>query len=122
MCCSAATITWTRNPAATGPTWWLRGRQASLAARFGSFAVPPLGLPGNLGRNAFVGPGHASFNLRLQRDFRIAEPVECQVIAEAFNLFNRTNVRAVNPNFQRAGEPLSAFDPRQVQLAVRLRF
>ncbi|MGQ9918602.1 MAG: hypothetical protein ACUVS7_14410 [Bryobacteraceae bacterium] len=98
---------------------WHKG---SFATRFGSFAVPALGFDGNLGRNAFVGLGYAAFNLRLQRDFRVAEPVECQFIMEAFNLFNRRNVRAVNPNFQRGGEPLSAFGPRQVQLAVRLRF
>jgi hypothetical protein len=75
-----------------------------------------------LGRNAFIGPGYASFNLRLQREIRLSESLYCQFIAEAFNLINRTNVRAVNPNFQRAGEPLSAFDPRQIQLGLRLRF
>lgn len=109
-------------PGSDRPNVVATGTAGSLATRFGSFAVPALGLAGNLGRNAFVGPGYASFNLRLQRDFRIAEPVERQFIVEAFNLFNRTNVRAVNPNFKRAGEPLAAFDPRQIQIGVRLRF
>jgi len=81
-----------------------------------------LGVPGNLGRNAFTGPGYASLNLRLQRKLRIADAVECEFIAEAFNLSNRINVRTVNPNYQQAGEPLSAFDSRQIQLALRLRF
>jgi hypothetical protein len=94
----------------------------SFATRFGSFAVPALGVPGNLGRNAFVGPGYASVNLRLQRDIRVAESLDCQFIVEAFNLFNRANVKSVNPNYQRAGEPLSAFDPRQIQVALRIRF
>ena len=84
----------------------------SCATRFGTFAVPAQGVPGNLGRNAFTGPGYASFSVRLQTDVRFTESLDCQLIAEAFNLFNRTNVRAVNPNYQRAGEPLSAFDPR----------
>jgi outer membrane receptor protein involved in Fe transport len=94
----------------------------SYATRFGTFAVPALGVPGNVGRNAFTGPGYASFNVRLQRDVRFTESLDCQFIAEAFNLFNRTNVRAVNPNYQRAGEALSAFDPRQIQLGLRLLF
>lgn len=94
----------------------------SYATRLATFAVPALGVPGNLGRNAFTGPGYASLNVRLQRDVRFTESLDCQLIAEAFNLFNRTNVRAVNPNYQRAGEPLSAFDPRQIQFGLRLRF
>ena len=98
------------------------GTPGSFSTQFGCFAIPPLGVAGNLGRNAFVGPGYASFNLRLRRDLRLTESLDCQFIAEAFNLFNRTNVSSVNPNYQRAGEALSAFDPRQVQLGVRLLF
>jgi len=98
------------------------GTPGSFATPFGSFAQPALGVPGNLGRNAFTGPGYASLNLRLQRKLRIADAVECEFIAEAFNLSNRINVRTVNPNYQQAGEPLSAFDSRQIQLALRLRF
>jgi hypothetical protein len=56
------------------------------------------------------------------REQNLTERVRLQVIAEGFNVLNRVNVRAVNPNFQRAGEPLAAFDPRQIQLALRLQF
>ena len=98
------------------------GTANSYATQYGAFAVPALGMAGNLGRNAFIGPGYASLNLRLQRDVQIGERLNCQLIAESFNLFNRTNVRSVNPNYQQAGEALSAFDPRQIQLGVRLRF
>ncbi len=95
---------------------------SSSSTRYGSFAAPALGTAGNVGRNAFMGPGYASLNLRLQRVLRLREALDCQLIAETFNLFNRTNVRSVNPNYQRAGEPLSAFDPRQAQFGVRLQF
>ena len=111
-----------QDPVADRPNLVPAGTPGAFATRFGWFAVPPLGQPGNLGRNAFVGPGYASFNLRLQRELAVREMVSLQVIAEVFNILNRTNVRAVNPNFQRAGEPLAAFDPRQIQFAMRLRF
>jgi hypothetical protein len=111
-----------QDPGSDRPDAVPAGTPGSVATRFGSFAIPPLGQPGNLGRNAFVGPGYASVNLRIQRELALHERVSLQLIAEAFNLMNRTNVRAVNPNFQRAGEPLAAFDPRQIQLAARLRF
>ena len=31
-------------------------------------------------------------------------------------------VRASNPNFQHAGEPLAAFNPQQIQMGLRLEF
>jgi hypothetical protein len=98
------------------------GTAGSYATRYGSFKVPASGMAGNLGRNAVTGPGYASLSFRLQRDLRLGEGWTCQLMAESFNLLNRTNVRSVNPNYQRAGEPLAAFDPRQIQLGVRLRF
>jgi len=111
-----------QEPGSDRPNSVPSGTPGSFATRFGSFAQPIAGVPGNLGRNAFTGPGYASLNLRFQREVRITEAVACEFIAEAFNLSNRTNVKTVNPNYQRAGEPLSTFDPRQIQLAVRLRF
>jgi hypothetical protein len=89
---------------------------------YGWFAAPPAGSSGNLGRNAIVGPGYASVSCRLQRAFSLGERRQAEVMIEGFNLLNRGNVRAVNPNYTRAGEPLSAFDPRQVQLGVRIKF
>jgi hypothetical protein len=79
-------------------------------------------VPGNLERNAVVGPGFASLGLRLQKNFAFSDRLKAQLILDGFNIFNRTNIRAVNPNYQRAGEPLAAFDPRQIQVGVRLLF
>lgn len=111
-----------QEPGSDRPDLVPAGTAGSYATRYGSFKVPPSGVAGNLGRNAVTGPGYASFNLRLQRELRVREGLNCQLIAESFNLFNRTNVRSVNPNYQRAGEALAAFDPRQIQLGLRLRF
>jgi hypothetical protein len=52
----------------------------------------------------------------------VTERLAAHFIAEAFNLLNRVKVRAVNPAFTRAGEPLAAHDPRQLQAGVQLRF
>jgi acyl-homoserine lactone acylase PvdQ len=51
-----------------------------------------------------------------------ARRLPAHFIAKAFNPFNRVNVRAVNPNFTRAGEPLAAHDPRQLHAGIQLRF
>jgi hypothetical protein len=98
------------------------GTAGAVATRYGVFAVPPLGVPGNLGRNAFVGPGFASLGLRLQKKITVTSRLTIHFIAEGFNIFNRRNIRAVNPNYQRAGEPLAAFDARQIQFGMRLLF
>jgi hypothetical protein len=47
-----------------------------------------------------------------------------QLRAEAFNLFNRSNFRAPvgNRSANNFGTITSTFDPRQVQLGVRLTF
>jgi hypothetical protein len=47
------------------------------------------------GRNVFTGPGGATVDSRLAREFRIKERMRVQFIAEAFNLFNRNNVTSI---------------------------
>ncbi len=100
------------------PAW----TPGAVSTQYGWFASPPAGRSGNLGRNAVVGPGYASVSCRVQRHVALGEDLQAEIVAEGFNLLNRVNVRAVNPNYARAGEPLSAFDPRQVQIGIKLRF
>jgi len=64
------------------------------------------------------------FDLSLQKDIRLTEAAGLQFRAEAYNLFNRTNLNTPNriafsPNF---GSISSAQDSRQLQFAVRLAF
>lgn len=94
----------------------------AVSTAYGWFAPPPAGVSGDLGRNAFPGPGLASLSIRVRKTVRLTEELGLDCIAEAFNVLNRTNVRSVNPNYQRAGEALSAYDPRQIQLGLRLHF
>jgi hypothetical protein len=101
--------------------WYLPAIALEISGSLSSFInnAPFIQRTGQSARQIFGGKRGPAPS---QRDLRVREALDCQFIAESFNLFNRTNVRSVNPNYQRAGEPLSAFDPRQIQLAVRLRF
>jgi hypothetical protein len=109
-------------PSSDRPDLAAPGDPRAVVTRYGEFVLPGQGLSGNLGRNAFIGPGFASLSLRFQKNVDINESLRAECVAEVFNLFNRTNVRTVNPNYQQAGEPLTAFDPRQIQFGLRLRF
>ena len=98
-----------------------------------------------IGRNEFTGPNVWNVDLRLSRRFNIKEGVSVEVIGEAFNLFNRTQVTGINANFYGFNNNLSAAHPdptldynaafgstteaggtlyreRQIQLGARIRF
>ncbi len=54
------------------------------------------GRPPQIGRNVFIAPGMKDVDFRIMRQFAITERVGFQVLAEAFNLFNHTNIFSVN--------------------------
>lgn len=100
-------------------------------------------------RNTFKGDSYQTIDLRLARSFKPTERLNVETIAEAFNLFNTVNVRffntvygaadfcnfnstaqgcsptqhflegSPNPNY---GTPRAVYNPRQIQLALRLSF
>jgi outer membrane receptor protein involved in Fe transport len=93
-------------------------------------------VPG-VGRNTFVGPGFASFDPRITKEIRFHERARIQLIAEAFNAFNRPNFSGVNNTFYSLtgsgatallvknaafGRPTSTTEPRIIQLAAKLIF
>jgi hypothetical protein len=96
--------------------------------------------PGNVGRNTGIGPGYASFSLRLAKEFILSESMRIEAMADAFNLFNRVNFSGVNnvvgnmtiANVRVEGDrtlppsaPLaftSAADPRQIQLGLKFKW
>ncbi len=106
-------------------------------------------LPGYT-RNAFIGPGYFSTDMRITRSIRCGERVVWNLMAESFNLFNRTNSRVQISDdgfYNSAGQfvaysttvghkvypgqflvnskfltPTNAYAPRQVQFALRLSF
>jgi hypothetical protein len=99
--------------------------------------------PLGLGRNAGIGPGFFSLDLRLTRSFDLARDgrAALQITAEGFNLANRANFQSVNntvgplplsalpqPLTGRRGNPSEPFsftaanDPRQFQFGLRISF
>lgn len=98
---------------------------------------------GTSGRETYRGDRQVNFDLRLARRIRFGEQKSVELIAEGFNIFNTLNVTDINtvygaPNFigaiprsfgDGAPAPLPSFGsiratdpPRQLQLALRLRF
>ena len=101
----------------------------SLAA----FAVPAAGTWGNLGRNAFRGPGLWQIDTALQRRITVSEKLAIELRGECFNLLNRAQYG--NPladisapsTFGRITSlvnsgPTGSGTPRQIEVAVRLVF
>jgi hypothetical protein len=90
-----------------------------------AFTTPPAYTFGNAGRNSVYGPGLQKTDVALQRDFRLVGATRLEIRAEAFNVFNRTNLgtpeRFVNtPQF---GSVIMAATPaRQIQFVGRLKF
>jgi hypothetical protein len=81
---------------------------------------------GNAGRNLVRGPNFWQVDLALSKNVRlpIGSRTLLQVRAEAFNLLNKTNLRAPvgNRSANNFGSITSTFDPRQIQLGVKLSF
>jgi hypothetical protein len=124
----------------------------SPSAVFG--ASPAGGINGSNGslrfgltpNNAFHAPSIKYVDLRLSRRFSITEDAKIEVLAEGFNIFNRTQVTGVNTRIYNVactgntvtGSCSATFDPtfgtpsdlsngfffreRQIQLAVRFQF
>ena len=85
--------------------------------------------PVGVGRNTGRGFDFASLDMRLSRRFRITERLGLDLLAEGFNLLNRSNFGVPNNTFGSGttpnatfGQPTQAFDPRQFQFGLRLSF
>jgi hypothetical protein len=100
------------------------------------------------GRDTFRGDTYQSVDLRISRSFGIREGLHLQAMAEGFNLLNTLNVNYYNTAYGASdfcpvggttycgtgpfykegspnpsyGTPRSIFNPRQIQLALRLNW
>src|SRR5712692_7697610 len=77
-------------------------------------------LVGNLGRNAGTKPMNIFTDIRVSKRIRLGERVALEGMVDAFNMINRFNVLDVNPLWNSGQKATSAFDPRQLQFALKL--
>ncbi|HYA47956.1 MAG TPA: TonB-dependent receptor [archaeon] len=75
---------------------------------------------GTLSRNAGRMPMTVFDDLRLSRSLKVGERMHLSGSVDVLNFVNKFNVEAVNTFFAQAGRPTAAFDPRQVQLGLKL--
>jgi hypothetical protein len=94
-------------------------------------------------RNSFIGPDVWNVDLRLSRRFNIKEGMSVEILGEAFNLFNRTQVTNIGTLMYQVGGTAAAstltpannvsfgtiteaggtlYRERQIQLGARFRF
>src|SRR5262245_9486900 len=88
--------------------------------------------PGALGRNTLMGPGYASVDTRVARPIKLTEKFTSELSVDFFNLFNRVNIRDITtfyggsdlsvPAVAGFGSPRDVFNPRQIQLGLKLKF
>ena len=80
---------------------------------------------GNLPRNAYRGPGFASTDLSLFKNFVLPyHEMKLQFRVEVFNVFNRVNLRLPQGNLAspQFGRSTQAFPAREMQFALKLIF
>ncbi len=81
---------------------------------------------GNLGRNTFRGPNFQEVDFSLFKNIKAGERVNLQFRAEAFNLFNRTNLQMPSATFgtraSKFGLSQATYFPREIQFALKLLF
>ena len=96
------------------------------------YAAPGPGLWGNTPRNSVWGPGRDNWNISFFKNFVFSETrgSNLQFRAEFFNIWNHTQLRAdtvnggasVNLGAGDFGKITNTFDPRIIQLALKLNF
>jgi hypothetical protein len=95
--------------------------------------APPAGYFGNVARNIGIGPGLATLDFSILKDFYTGERAQIQFRAEFFNILNRSNFQinfrernthsrgfSINRSFGKITETAST--SRQIQLALRITF
>jgi hypothetical protein len=91
-----------------------------------AFANPAVGSFGDLTHNAARGPGRDNWNMSLFKSFVFSESrgSRLEFRVETFNLWNHTQFNQVSNNFGSGnfGQFTSAFDPRILQIGLKLYF
>ena len=112
---------------------------AMLPSNYQVVQNPALATYGTLPRNFLRGPGYINLDMAFSKTTAITERTKLEFRAEFFNIFNHANFlnpgvtntgqrrllrggSGVNPNSSLFGQITSTYDPRIIQLALRLTF
>jgi hypothetical protein len=100
---------------------WVDGK-----LNYAAFMPAAAGTFGNSGRNAYRGPGYTNVDFSMMKNIPITDRFKAVFRAEAFNLFNHTNLFPPNANYT-AGQSLFgtytvARDPRIMQFSLKVTF
>ena len=109
----------------TGASW-----HVWISCPAGAFTVPAAGVPGNLPRNFFPGPGTHTWDTSLVKNITISERVTTQLRAQVYNLTNTPQFQNPDQNYNDTGNTgfgtllnaRIAPSNRQLELAVRVSF
>jgi len=125
----------TNRPDLTGsisyPSTVLPGNQKIQYIDPSAFSLPALGTFGNLGHNALRGPGRDNWNLSLFKSFVFSEErgSRLEFRLQTYNTWNHTQFRGdtgggISNNFGASnfGQFTTAFDPRIIELGLKLYF
>ena len=125
----------TNRPDLTGsisyPSTVLPGAQQIQYIDPSAFSLPALGAFGNLDHNALRGPGRDNWNMSLFKSFVFSEArgSRLEFRFQTYNTWNHTQFRGdtgggISNNFGSAnfGQFTQAFDPRIIELGLKLYF
>jgi hypothetical protein len=102
-----------------------RGGRAIFDAS--QLTLPAPGIMGNARRRSFSGPGMATFDATLSRNFQVRDNHSLEVRVEGFNALNHAQffgASSVEGNISSGsfGQAMNAMPPRLMQLALRYQF
>ena len=99
-----------------------RGEKVLMWLDKSAFQANALGTFGNQGRNMWRGPGYATVDIGIHKNFQPMENLKLQFRFEVFNALNRVNLQGpdANQNSSTFMKTSLAFDPRILQFALKL--
>jgi Carboxypeptidase regulatory-like domain len=86
--------------------------------------IPVSNTVGNTARGNITGPKTTRFDITLVKNLRFGEKIRIQFRAEAFNVLNKVNFRALSTNVTAAnfGQVITVRDPRTMQFGAKFSF
>lgn len=101
-----------------------RGELVQRYFNTSAFTVNAVGTFGNSGRNILRGPGDATVDAGISKNFVIREGMRLQFRSEFFNFLNRVNLGNPNNNASASafGRITGAGSPRVIQFALKFMF